>query len=136
MPRFRVARIAPQCLFESRRCELGLAPAGSAKPACFRPDRVLRRDVGGPIVELERLVVSVRELEGVAELDPRDWTVRGKVLRELFCRSFCRSDIAGDGMEADQETALIDGIRMCANVSVEHRDGGRVLPLFGEERRL
>ena len=61
----------PQRFFETRARQLVLAPGCRAQPPLPRARRIAWRNLGGSVVEIERLVVAVGELERMAELDPR-----------------------------------------------------------------
>jgi len=135
VPDLGVLRISAQSLFEPWTRDVVLAPARGAEPSGARAERIPGRDESGLVIAFERLVVTVRELEGKAELDPRDRTRGAEVFREP--RRFVRSapEVSREAEHSDQEAPRPHVLRMCVKVRIERHNGLLVATFVGEHHR-
>jgi hypothetical protein len=78
----------------------------------------------------------MRQLERVAEFEPRNGTVVGQPLGEPTHLRFDTTRLAGHGELADEQAALGDVTGRVPQVRVEKRDGLALVPFLGEQRRL
>src|SRR5687768_837581 len=90
-------------LFETRARERVLAPGRRSKAPLPRTPGILRRDLGGWVVKVERLVVPVGKLERVTEFDPRHRTFRSEPLGKARCFFARCAEVARDTVNADEK---------------------------------
>lgn len=136
MPHDGIARITPERLLETRTCELPLPPASRAQAPGSRSEWIPRRHLGRSVVHRERFVVAVRELERVAELDPRDGAARPRVTRELFSLAPSPAEIPLEAEDSDEQAPRRHVFGVGAQALLEQRLCVRVALAIGEQGGL
>lgn len=136
VPRFGVPAVSTKGLFEPRNGELRLAPPRGAQAPGLGADRIFGGHRGGPVVEIQRFVVTMDELEGVPELEPGDGAFRRQVSRELGGDALGGADVARHGVEPDEQLPLRDGSRVLPDVILKEQDRFTVLPLLRQQGGL
>lgn len=136
MPHDRVARITPERLFETGSGKLPLAPARRSQAPGSRSERIPWRLLGRAVVQCERLVITVRELEGVPELHPRDGAARPSEASELFGFVASTTEVALEAEDSDEQPPRRCVFRMGPQALLEQRLRVGVALAIGEQRSL
>jgi 3-hydroxybutyryl-CoA dehydrogenase len=123
MPNFGVAGPPTNGLLETRQRLRRLAPAGAAHPSLARAVRRGRRDLRGLVIGLERVVVAVGELEGMAELDERSWVAFRQAPLELLDFRARGHEIAARAEHTNEQAPGGEVARMRAQVATQRCDG-------------
>ena len=135
VPRGLVVGPAAHGLLEARQGLGCLAPARAAQASLERAGRRGRGDRRGLVVRREGLVVAVRELEGVPDLEHRPRIAGGQVLRELGRLGPGRGEITRGAEDAHEQLSGRDVLGMPGEPRAKRGDGLVVAVLAGERLR-